>query len=149
MAGASNEAECDWYIYDLAPNLTSLLRQRNTIIFLAPIPCFDEQLAEDRNLSQTTLVLFMNKCDLLEKKIKSGVSVKKSLLSFGDRPNDAASVTKYLKTKFKEISQQCSPPSRTLYIFPTSVTDTQATGITLQTVRDGILREHLRHSNFV
>ena len=27
-----------------------------------------------------------------------------------------------LKTKFKEISQQCSPPSRTLYIFPTSVT---------------------------
>jgi hypothetical protein len=36
----------------------------------------------------------MNKCDLLEKKIKSGVIVKKSLPSFGDRPNDAASVTK-------------------------------------------------------
>jgi len=27
-----------------------------------------------------------------------------------------------LRTKFKEISKQCSPPSRTLYIFPTSVT---------------------------
>jgi hypothetical protein len=27
-----------------------------------------------------------------------------------------------LKTKFREISQQCSLPSRTLYIFPTSVT---------------------------
>jgi hypothetical protein len=27
-----------------------------------------------------------------------------------------------LKTKFKETSQQCSPPGRTLYIFPTSVT---------------------------
>ena len=83
----------------------------NAIIFLAFIPCFNEQLVEDRNinrlqdsfilckaicsslqLSQTTLVLF--KCDLLEKKIKSGVSIKMSLPSFWDRPNDAASVTK-------------------------------------------------------
>ncbi|KIM73488.1 hypothetical protein PILCRDRAFT_829066 [Piloderma croceum F 1598] len=54
-----------------------------------------------------------------------------------------------LKTKFKETSQQCSPPVGTLYIFPTSITDTQATGISLQTVRDIILREHLRHSNLV
>jgi hypothetical protein len=81
---------------------------------LAPIPCFDKQLVEDRNinrlkdsfalrkaiyssppqLSQTALILFMNQCDLLEKKIKSGVSVKKPLPSFEDRPNDAASVTK-------------------------------------------------------
>lgn len=66
----------------------------------------------------------MNKCDLLEKKIESGVGVK-SLLSLGDRLNDVASVTKCelscglanisrvnankwmaidLKTKFKEIS---------------------------------------------
>ncbi|KIM75863.1 hypothetical protein PILCRDRAFT_826888 [Piloderma croceum F 1598] len=174
IAGATNEAGRDWYIYDVGGSRTMrpawlpYFDDVNAIIFLAPISCFDEQLVEDRNvnrledsfglwkaicsspqLSQTTLILFMNKCDLLEKKIKSGVSVKKSLPSFGDRPNDAASVTKYLKTKFKEISQQCSPPSRTLYIFPTSVTDTQATGITLQTVRDGILREHLRHSNFV
>jgi hypothetical protein len=36
----------------------------------------------------------MNKCDLLEKKIKSRISIKKSLLSFGDRLNDVASATK-------------------------------------------------------
>lgn len=174
IAGATNEAGRDWYIYDVGGSRTMrpawlpYFDDVHAIIFLAPISCFDEQLVEDRNinrledsfvlwkaicsslqLSKTTLILFMNKCDLLEKKIKSGVSVKKSLPSFGDRPNDVASVTKYLRTKFKEISKQCSPPSRTLYIFPTSVTDTQATGITLQTVRDGILREHLRHSNFV
>jgi len=46
-------------------------------------------------LSQTALILFMNKCNLLEKKIKSGVIVKKSLSSFWDRPNDSASVTKF------------------------------------------------------
>jgi len=62
----------------------------NTIFFLAFIPRFNEQLVEDRNinhfadsfvlrkmicsspqLSQTTLILLMNKCDLLEK-IKNG-----------------------------------------------------------------------------
>ena len=36
----------------------------------------------------------MNKCDMLEKKIETGVSVKKSLPNSGDRRNDAASVTK-------------------------------------------------------
>ena len=36
----------------------------------------------------------MNKCDLLDKKIKSGVNVKKSLPSFGDRSNDASTVIK-------------------------------------------------------
>jgi hypothetical protein len=42
-----------------------------------------------------TLILFMNKCDLLEKKIKNGVCVKKPLMSFRDRPKGAATVTKY------------------------------------------------------
>ncbi|KIM90127.1 hypothetical protein PILCRDRAFT_811851 [Piloderma croceum F 1598] len=77
-----------------------------------------------------TLILFMNKCHLLAKKIKNGVCVKKPLMSF-------------------RRLRQCSPPVGTLYIIPTSVTDTQASGISLQTVRGVILREHLRHSNLV
>ena len=85
----------------------------NAIIFLAPISCFDEHLAEDpsinrledtfilwkaicssKQLCHTTLVVFMNKCDLLEKKIRKGVSVKKYLPSYGERSNDAAVFTK-------------------------------------------------------
>jgi hypothetical protein len=88
------------------------------IIFLAPISCFDEQLEEDprvnrledsfllwgrvcgaKLLAKTTIVLFTNKIDLLEKKLVvgpdgKGKRVKDWLTSYGDRPNTAADVTK-------------------------------------------------------
>jgi len=93
----------------------------NAIIFLAPISCFDEQLAEDHTvnrledtlmlwkaicsspwLAKATLILLLNKCDLLEKKLAAGVQVKEFLPSFGDRANEASVV---VKCKFgREIS---------------------------------------------
>lgn len=85
----------------------------NAIIFLAPINCFDEKLAEDRRvnrledsfllwkavcssklLAKTQLVLFLNKCDLLDKKLRAGVQVKDYVPSFGDRSNTLGTVAK-------------------------------------------------------
>ena len=84
----------------------------DAIIFLAPINCFDQKLAEDgktnrledsfqlwkmicssKLLARTQIILFLNKCDLLEKKLASGVKVSRYVPSFGDRRNDAATVT--------------------------------------------------------
>jgi guanine nucleotide-binding protein subunit alpha len=71
--------------------------------FLTPISCFAEQLVAStasKTLSsfgkrfQLSLILFLSRCDLLGKEIRNGVSVKKSLPSFGNRPNDAATMTK-------------------------------------------------------
>jgi hypothetical protein len=45
-------------------------------------------------LGGATLIVFLNKCDLLEKKLKEGGSLKKWLPSFGDRGNDVASFVK-------------------------------------------------------
>ena len=91
----------------------------NAIIFLAPISCFDETLAEDRFinrlqdsfmlfqaicqakcLSRASLILFLNKCDLLEKKLGKGVMVNKYIPSFGDRSNDAPTVIKCTSSSF-------------------------------------------------
>lgn len=85
----------------------------NAIIFLALKSCFDEKLAEDRRvnrledsfllwkaicqnglLARTQLVLFLNKCDLLEKKLPSGVMVRHFVPSFGDRSNTLPTVAK-------------------------------------------------------
>jgi hypothetical protein len=85
----------------------------DAIIFLAPISCFDEKLAEDRSvnrledsyllwkavckcklLSKAQMILFLNKCDILEAKLKRGVRIKESVPSFGDRSNDVATATK-------------------------------------------------------
>lgn len=85
----------------------------NVIIFLCPVSCFDERLEEDYSvnrledstilwrsicssklLARTQLILFMNKCDLLKRKLKRGVQVKKYLPSYGDRPNDVTNVVR-------------------------------------------------------
>lgn len=85
----------------------------DTIIFLSPISCFDEKLREDSRvnrledsyqlwrsvcaspmLAKTQIILFLNKCDLLHKKLKRGVRVRDSIPSFGDRKNDTPTVMK-------------------------------------------------------
>lgn len=45
-------------------------------------------------LANVELVLFLNKCDLLDVKLKSGIRLAKYVRSFGDRPNDLDTVTK-------------------------------------------------------
>lgn len=85
----------------------------DAIIFLAPISCFDERLAEDRRvnrledtyllwrtlcslrlLSKTQIILFLNKCDLLERKLRAGVRVREHVPSYGERSNDVGTVKK-------------------------------------------------------
>ncbi|TFK64786.1 hypothetical protein BDN72DRAFT_901268 [Pluteus cervinus] len=119
---------------------------------LTAISCFDERLLEDprvnrledsfllwkavcssKILSKSTIILFMNKCDILKRKLKGGVLVKDHLPSFGDRKNEIGVVVKYLREKFKDILRQHSPEPRVSYFYATSVTDTKATAATLVT----------------
>ncbi|KAF8803373.1 heterotrimeric G protein alpha subunit [Phlegmacium glaucopus] len=140
----------------------------NVIIFLSPVSVFDQRLEEDHNvnrledsiilwtsicssklLAKTQLILFLNKCDLLRRKLKRGIKVKQFLPSFGDRPNEVMTVVKYFREKFRDIQKQFSPERRSVYIYPTTVTDTAATATTLETVRDGVLRENLAASQLI
>ena len=87
----------------------------NAIIFLAPISCFDEKLVEDRRvnrledsyllwqavcackwLAHMQMILFLNKCDILDLKLRRGVRIRDSVPSFGDRKNDLPTATKCL-----------------------------------------------------
>ena len=45
-------------------------------------------------LARVDLVLFLNKCDILDAKLRSGIRLAKYLRSFGDRPNDLDSAQK-------------------------------------------------------
>ena len=83
----------------------------NAIIFLAPISAFDQTLAENNRvnrledsmllwrsvisnklLSDVSIILFLNKCDLLKAKLEAGVSLAFHMVSYKDRPNDYESV---------------------------------------------------------
>lgn len=163
--------ELDWIIYDVGGSRSvrrawiPYFDNINAIIFLAPISAFDEGLLEDptvnrlqdtisiwkavtssKLLTHTTLVCFMNKCDLLRKKLKTGTRFRDYVPMYGDdTPNDTASVVRFMKNLFKElVIKNTQDATRMVYIYPTSCTDTKATADTLKTVRDSILRGHLK-----
>jgi len=53
-----------------------------------------KSVCSNKLLANVELVLFLNKCDLLDAKLKSGIRLAKYVKSFGDRPNDLDTVTK-------------------------------------------------------
>ncbi|KAL6302560.1 G-protein alpha subunit [Sparassis latifolia] len=149
-------AGSEWCLYDVGGSRTQrhawfpYFDDCDAIIFLAPINCFDERLTEDRHvnrledsfmlwkaicssklLAKTQMVLFLNKCDLLEQKLRAGVKVSEYVRSYGDRANDVQTVSKYFAQHFKEIFRRNSPEPRQFKVHMTSVIDTRATAVTL------------------
>jgi len=141
----------------------------NAIIFLAPISVFDQVLTEDprvnrledslllwklvvsnKLLANVNIVLFLNKCDLLLAKLEAGVRLNHHMISYGDRPNDYDSVSKYFRNKFGVIHQSYTPnKERELYIHFTAVTDTRKTAMIISAVRDIIIKGNLRNMKLV
>ncbi|KAF8179317.1 G-protein alpha subunit-domain-containing protein [Mycena galopus ATCC 62051] len=82
-------------------------------------------------LAKTALIVLFNKKDVLQKHIDAGVKVKKYVPSYGDRPNDVVSVTKYFRNKFSEYHQKLSPEPRTFIFHETEATDTKLASVVL------------------
>ncbi|KAJ7204341.1 guanine nucleotide binding protein, alpha subunit [Mycena pura] len=141
----------------------------NAIIFLAPISAFDQVLAEDPHvnrledslqlwqgvvsnklLAKVNIVLFLNKCDLLLAKLDAGVRLSHHMISYGDRPNDYDSVSKYFRNKFGALHHAVTPnKDRELYIHLTAVTDTRRTATIISNVRDIIIKGNLKTMKLV
>jgi guanine nucleotide-binding protein alpha-1 subunit len=91
------------------------------------------------------MIIFLNKCDILQKKLEAGIRVCDHLPSYGERPNEGASVIKCalflatdlftvwvctelrhvhidLSKKFQDTLKENSPIPRICYLYPTSVT---------------------------
>lgn len=137
----------------------------NAIIFLAPISAFDQVLAEDpevnrledslllwksvvsnKLLAHVSIILFLNKVDLLQAKLKSGVRLSHHMPRYGDRPNDYENVSSYFYNKFGSIHQTFSSnKEREFKIHLTSVTDTRRTATIIQNVRDIIITVNLKN----
>ncbi|RDB24779.1 Guanine nucleotide-binding protein alpha-4 subunit [Hypsizygus marmoreus] len=171
---SGNLVSHDWRVFDVggarslraawAPYFDNM----DAIIFLAPISCFDQVLTEDpsinrledsiflwkavvsnRLLKNTELMLFLNKIDILKAKLAAGVAFGHYVVSYGDRPNDFESTSKYLMKKFAGILKQSSPQPRPFYCHLTTVTDVKSTHHILNNVKDVILRQNLLEGNLL
>ncbi|KAF9486542.1 G-alpha-domain-containing protein [Pholiota conissans] len=161
----------EWRIYDVGGSRgqrqawAPYFEDVNAIIFLAPISAFDQDphinrledsltlwrsVVSNKLLANVNIVLFLNKCDLLQSKLAAGVKLNQFMISYGDRPNDYDSVLKYFRSKFGVIHQTFTPnKERELYIHYTAVTDTRRTATIIFTVRDIIIKGNLRNMKLV
>jgi len=164
-----------WKIYDVGGSRNQrhawapFFDDVNAIIFLAPISTFDQVLAEDPHVNRledslllwktivankllcnVNIILFLNKCDLLQAKLDAGVRLNQHMVSYGDRPNDYDSISNYFRNKFGALHQSYTPNrERELYIHLTSVTDTRRTHTIISSVRDFILKSNLKMGGYM
>ncbi|GLB43580.1 putative G protein alpha subunit [Lyophyllum shimeji] len=171
----SGNDQAEWRIYDVggARNQRQAwapyFQDVTAIIFLAPISAFDQVLTEDprvnrledslllwrsvvsnKLLANVSLVLFLNKIDLLQAKLEAGVRLSHHMINYGSRPNDYETVSNYFRTKFGALHQTHTPnKERECYIHLTAVTDTRRTAMIISTVRDIIIKVNLRNMKLV
>ncbi|KAG8961992.1 hypothetical protein FRC03_004759 [Tulasnella sp. 419] len=171
----TNQKVINWRLYDVGgargqrPSWVPYFEDANAIIFLAPISAFDQYLEEDGKtnrvddslqlftlicsnplLKNVHLVLFLNKTDVLKKKLAMGIKVKKYITSYGDRPNEYGAVSAYFVAHFKQVHRKNNVDAkRELYTHLTSVVDTKTTRNIIMNVRDAIFRVHLKESSML
>lgn len=61
-----------------------------------------KSIVANRLLANVNVVLFLNKCDLLQRKLAAGTRIRQYMLSYGDRPNDYEAVSKCAWRLFRE-----------------------------------------------
>ncbi|KAL0564604.1 hypothetical protein V5O48_017439 [Marasmius crinis-equi] len=124
----------------------------SVVIFLAPISAFNQVLAEDRSvnrladsmklwleicsnklLASVDLILLLNKIDILDAYLKSGIRLSKYVTSYStEKPNTVDSVSKYLLDKFSGLHHQNSPKKRKIHPYLICAVDTKATSTVIQ-----------------
>ncbi|EIN08840.1 G-alpha-domain-containing protein [Punctularia strigosozonata HHB-11173 SS5] len=169
--GTNGSVGRDWRVYDVGGHRSLVAAwvpffdDMNAIIFLAPMSAFDQVLEEDHSvnriedsvllwksivtnplLAHTNLVLFLNKSDILRAKLAAGIRFADYVVSYGGRPNDFESVSKYLRRKFHTLHKENSPETRPFYCHTTCVTDTKSTFVILENVQDTVIRDNLKRS---
>jgi len=95
------------------------------------------------------LILFLNKCDILQRKLARGVPLKRYIPTYGDRKNDLPTASKYLKTQFLEVSRRFSPEPRHVHVFMTTAIDTRAMTSILQVIRVRITCDNLQNAELI
>ncbi|KAF6753670.1 guanine nucleotide binding protein, alpha subunit [Ephemerocybe angulata] len=158
----------DWRVFDVGGHRSQVTAwipyfdDMDSIIFLAPISCFDQTLAEDSKvnrladsvtlwseistnplLKSSNFILFLNKTDIFRRKLDAGVKLADYIVSYGKRPNNFESTTTYIRKKFADIQKDKSPVPRIFYCHLTTVTDPTSTRSILASLKEMLMRRNL------
>jgi len=125
------------------------------VLFTAAISEYDQVIAEDNQTNRvveavnlfgeicnsswfkkTSMILFLNKSDILRQKLKRSISIARYLDDYkGDFTEETA--VKYFKGKFMAMNRR---PAKQVYVHITCATDTQNVQFVFAAVRDIVIR---------
>jgi len=98
-------------------------------------------------LTKISIVLFLNKVDLLRRKIKSGLyPVKNHFLDYAGSSDNYNDVLKYFNSRFKAY---VTTRERRLYSHFTTSTDIKLARLTISTLNDTVLRTNLQNAGII
>ena len=142
-------------------NWVKIFEGVTALIFLTAISEYDQVLLEDgetnrllesRNLfievlkqkafHNTDIILFLNKKDLFEEKIKSG-TFKKYITQYGGSPEDSVAAIQYIEKDIfkKAFDNYCA--GKTFYCHVTTATDTSNAELVFRFIYDMIFEKML------
>jgi len=132
-----------------------------SILFLVSLSGYDQCLIEDKDANQmqdamtiwdsichsqwfkqTSIILFLNKNDLFEKKIMHS-DIKNFFPDYDGEIRDARQGRDYFKKRFARLAQKANQKEREIYIHITTATDTAMLRVVMAAVEDIILRQDL------
>ncbi|KAF9480954.1 G-alpha-domain-containing protein [Pholiota conissans] len=174
VAESGSQKSNTWTIYDVGGSRSQraawaqYFDDVHAVIFLAPMSGFNQVLAEDESVNRLTdslrlwqmicsnkilagveFILFLNKLDILDAKLKSGIQFSSFVTSYTNKPNETKPVAKYLLDVFITLHQQCSPKRRRLHPHLTCAVDTKATSAIISRIQEVILIKALGQTNIL
>jgi len=112
---------------------------------LEALDLFNE-ICNSRWFENTSIILFLNKKDLLEEKLKKGVDLKCCFPSYTGGL-DYTKAVEFIKEEFHKLNQK--PQSKQVYPHETCATDTENVKFVFNAVKDVILQGNLRDSGIL
>lgn len=133
-----------------------------SILFLVSLSGYDQCLVEDKDANQmqdamtiwdsvchsqwfkqTSIILFLNKNDLFEKRVPVS-DIKNFFPDYDGEPGDIRAGRDYFKRRFAKLAQKAGrSKEREIYIHITTATDTAMLRVVMAAVEDTILRSNL------
>ncbi|KZT09053.1 heterotrimeric G protein alpha subunit 4 [Laetiporus sulphureus 93-53] len=133
-----------------------------SILFLVSLSGYDQCLVEDKDANQmqdamtiwdsichsqwfkqTSIILFLNKNDLFEKKVEHS-NIKNFFPDYEGQPGDASAGRDYFKKRFARLAQKANQKEREVYIHTTTATDTAMLRIVMAAVEGTIISNNIR-----
>lgn len=106
-------------------------------------------ISGNKLLASVNFILFLNKMDILDAHLKSGIQFNRYVPNYKDKPNVTEHVAKYLLDVFIALHNQCAPKKRKIHAHLTCAVDTSSTAIVISQIQEVLLVKALSETNIL